>query len=278
MSRCGRELDGRLLSVTDIWKIKTLMHQVSTRHKRKQVGTDLFTMEEEQSVAVSRTTAHYLEQLHTYLLAIAIAGSSKPTTMPTEVEAFGSDQTKYCCAPWDVLEGYYFRAMRAAQCIPEQFRLSWLERTDVAERAHWVSQFREGTDTIGHVIATVMERRSAHWDVPMFGAPSFSGRGQDRGPPGNFNSPERPNKAPRTDTPKRANDRVWSPAPPGRELQQGEVATHLKDGKALCPDFQRGKCNQKTHCSKGLHRCGNVTSKGRICGINYHCAKDCRQK
>ena len=41
LSRCYRDLEKRLLTVYDIWKVKTLRHQVMTTKKRKQVGTDL---------------------------------------------------------------------------------------------------------------------------------------------------------------------------------------------------------------------------------------------
>ena len=44
LSRCYREMDKRLLTVYDIWKVKSLLHQVLTTKKRKQVGTDLYTL------------------------------------------------------------------------------------------------------------------------------------------------------------------------------------------------------------------------------------------
>ncbi len=44
----------------------------------------------------------YLAMLHTYLLALSIAGSSKVQGAPEE-EAFGSDSTKLVKVPWDVL-------------------------------------------------------------------------------------------------------------------------------------------------------------------------------
>jgi len=41
LSRCYREMDKRLLTVYDTWKVKTLRYQVMTTKKEKQVGTDL---------------------------------------------------------------------------------------------------------------------------------------------------------------------------------------------------------------------------------------------
>jgi len=47
LPRCYREMEKRLLTVYDIWKVRTLRHQVMTTRKRKQVGTDLYTFEDE---------------------------------------------------------------------------------------------------------------------------------------------------------------------------------------------------------------------------------------
>ena len=83
LSRCYREMEKRLLTVYDVWKVKTLRHQVMTTKKRKQVGTDLYMFEDEAEV---KPEAHgvekYLAMLHTYLLALSIAGSSKVQGAP----------------------------------------------------------------------------------------------------------------------------------------------------------------------------------------------------
>ena len=44
LSRCYRELGKRLLSVYDIWRVKTLRHQVMSTRKRRKVGIDLLMM------------------------------------------------------------------------------------------------------------------------------------------------------------------------------------------------------------------------------------------
>ena len=91
-----------------------------------------------------KTPGQYLSLLHTYLLALAIAGSAKSPGAPGEAESFGSDPTKYVVVLWDVLEAYYFRVVRTFQNLSEELRVAWIEKMDVAERAVWVSQFREG--------------------------------------------------------------------------------------------------------------------------------------
>ena len=90
---------------------------------------------------------------------------------------FGNDSTKFVKVPWDVLQVYYFRASRSAMLMPEAPRLSWLEARDVAERAQWVSQFRERDESLGQVVSAIMEKRDAHWEVPVqsiAGRPTFS--------------------------------------------------------------------------------------------------------
>ena len=49
-----------------------------TIKKRKQVGTDLYTFEDEPDlISDTHGVERYLAVLHTYLLALSIAGSSK---------------------------------------------------------------------------------------------------------------------------------------------------------------------------------------------------------
>ena len=149
LSRCYREMETRLLTVYDVWKVKNLLHQVMTTKKRKQVGTDLYTFEEEpEATPKTRGVEEYLAMLHTYLLALAIAGSNKVQGAPVE-EAFGSDSAKFVEVPWEVLQSYYFRASHSVMLVPEASRLAWLEGRDIAERAAWVSQSAKGMNHSG---------------------------------------------------------------------------------------------------------------------------------
>ena len=59
LSRVYREMEKRLLTVYDIWKVKTLKHQVMSTKKRKQVGTDLYMFEDE---AEEKPEAHKVEK------------------------------------------------------------------------------------------------------------------------------------------------------------------------------------------------------------------------
>ena len=285
LSRCYREMEKRLLTVYDIWKVKSLLHQVMTTKKRKQVGTHLFTFEDDVEVASeSHDWERYLAKLYTYLLALSLAGSNKVQGAPQE-EVFGTDATKFVDVPWDVLQSYYFRASRAAMLVPEATRLAWLMERDIAERAAWVSQFREGCAPLGQVVLTIMEKRGAHWDPPIHNtsrpdpAPQpqqFSpghdsrkrGRGQQKG-----NGKESLHTE--QFSPSSSISQFSSSSP--RKMTPGTVAPALRDGKALCPDFNKGTCKQWSSCEKGEHKCAKVSASGRPCGMSNHGAHTCRK-
>jgi len=195
---------------------------------------------------------------------LSIAGSSKMQGAPTE-EAFGSDSTKFVKVPWDLLQSYYFRASRSAMLVPEVSRLAWLEGRDIAERSVWVSQFREGDESLGQVVQSVMDKRGAHWDTPI---QSMMGRPSPAFPP---QLPARPDtrmqqqgQQQRRQQPTRQNKQKTAagahPSPSGpTKMTPGTTAAALRDGKTLCPDFNRGSCGSKgPSCAKGLHKCAKV--------------------
>ena len=282
LSRCYREMDKRLLTVYDIWKVKTLLHQVMSTKKRKQVGTDLYTFEDEPELTSdTHGVEKYLAVLHTYLLALSIAGSSKVQGAPTD-ETFGSDSTKFVKVPWDVMQAYLFRASRSVMLLPEASRLSWLEGRDVAERAAWVSQFREGDEPLGQVVQSIMEKRGAHWDTPIQNIVMRPLPAPAMPPGGNPNagqSPKKQNQGQQKGGGKSKKDQrpAFPPQQPSGSNKPGATAATLRDGTALCADFNNGKCNTRAQsCPKGVHKCSKVLRNGRPCGMSYHGAKGCR--
>ena len=283
ISRCDREVERRMLTVYDIWKVRSLKHQVTVSRKRKKVGDGLFTFEEEEYETTARNAKVYLSKLRTYLLALAITGSIKKTAAHTD-ETFGTDSVNYVTTPWDVLEGYYFRAVESAAAMPEATRLAWLERADLAERAVWVSTFREGEGTIGEVVKQTMDRRGAHWDPPALTPATTQ-------PRQNFQEPrqagERPAETRREKGKGKGKKGKGKGAgkggahAPNREQKphSGGVATKLPDGKALCPDFQNARCQSRgASCNKGLHKCGKILRQGKICGMINHGGHACRNR
>ena len=122
-----------------------------------------------------------------------------------------------------------FRASRAVMTMPEASQLAWLEKRDIAERATWVSQFREGDEPLGQVVQSVMEKRGAHWDTPI------------------QNMVVRPNPAFQLQQPqgqqqartRASQPRPFSPSSP-MKTKPGVTADTLRDGKTLSSAALKG--------------------------------------
>jgi len=271
-------MEKRLLNVYDVWKITSLIHQVMTTMKSKQVGMERYTIEHEADEATEiHGIEKYLSTLHTYLLALSIADSNKAQGAPVD-ETLGSDSTKYAKVPWDVLQAYHFRTSRSAMLIPEASRLAWLESDiakDIAERANWVSQFREGDESLGQVGHAIMEKRDALWEAlqSATGSPTFPPQPPlVRDPKKPWQQQQQQQKPRQTNSPGAA-----VPQTNPRKMVPGTTSEALRDGKKLCPDFNKGKCQTKgPSCSRGLHKCAKVLKGGRPCGMNFHGAHNCR--
>ncbi len=266
VGRCAREMTRRLLTVYDVSLVKSLMHQVTKTKRRRQLAGDLHVYDEEE-VVESRDYSEYLDKLFTYLLALAMAGAQRlPSAPEARMEAsLGSDTTQFVSVPLDIVLQYWWRAKRTSQARPEYTRLGWLKKLDTAERAVWVEEFRGGDSTLGKVIKQTMEKRDAHWEAGPVGGPA--------GQPGERPGPQAAGQARKQP---RRTQRFQSLGPTaqkaarkgkgkGKDTTRHKVATEFRDGKQLCPDYQRGACNKNT-CSQGLHRCGVTLPTGRVCG------------
>ena len=82
---------------------------------------------------------------------------------PEAAETAGSQSVLYVVTPWDILEAYYWRALRCVRAVPLQLRMDWLEHLRAVKRAVWVSRFREGSESLGKVILEVFIQRDVHW-------------------------------------------------------------------------------------------------------------------
>ena len=164
LSLCHKQMEERLLTVQDMEKVRTMAHQVAAKIKEQQRYSGQSERAEETSEVGG--AGKYMARLYTYLLALGIAGSDKVQNAPEEEEYFGSDSTKFVKAPWDILQAYYFRALRLSKLVPEASRLAWLQEKDTAERAAWVSRFHNGNESLGEVVKAVMDSREAHWLNP----------------------------------------------------------------------------------------------------------------
>ncbi len=291
LSRCYREMEGRLLTVYNIQRVKTLSYRVTTTKKRKQ---DNHEKREAEETSGTHGVKKYMEKLHTYLLALSIAGSNKLQGAPVE-EAFGSNSTKYVSAPLDVLQSYYFRASRAIMSVPEASRLAWLEKRDTEERATWASQFHNGNEPLGEVVKSVMEKGRVYWDKPIQDMvtppkPVLSNPAKediqtfDEIPIQQWETLAGQARAKVESKPLEVKT-VWrnpDVAESGggfkvkksqiafpKQLKGVPLAPSSRDGKRYCVDFQYAKCQEGDSCQLGLHKCAAVFRGGRTCHGNH---------
>ena len=269
VSRCHREMGRRMLMVFNVWQAKSLMHQVTSSQKKRKIAESLFVVDAVEEEAPQRTVDQYMDQLYTYLLALAIAGAQKAPGCPTSLEGLGAESTRYVLVPLDLLQAYYWRARRASQCVPEQARLGWLEKIDTEERGLWVSSFRDSDLTLGTVIAQVMQKRDAHWAFTSV-VPRAEGPRMER----------RADRQPRPAMKAGARPVAQGAALAAPKLTPGTVATRMRDGKSICHLFQSGRCSKmkERQCQHGVHKCGKVNRRGRVCGMPNHGADQCRTK
>eukprot|EP00435_Cladocopium_sp_Y103_P030945 s870_g7.t1 len=257
VSRVTRELDKRMLCVTSVWKVKSLQWQLMTTNRKRKLGEGLFTEEPELEEPGPKDVDHYLDRLHTLMLAYALAGSSRLSGAPPakDEDVMGSDTTKFVGAPLDILLKYHSRAKRVVMQLAPGKRLNWLQTKDLEERSEWVSKYRESTRTLGAIVKETYEARDAHWvvvastEVPSAVAPTAQSS---------------------------APDSASSHFQLGQKVNGKVVAKTMRDGTVLCPAFQQGNCKHKgASCPKGARKCGVVIKGQRICNAASHGASTC---
>ncbi len=92
LSRCSRELQRRLLTVRDVWKVQTLAKELKGEKKTTDISEGL-SLVQEMSQPVERgerTLQRYLDLLWTLMLAYAKAGCKVRADAPSDGEPFGS--------------------------------------------------------------------------------------------------------------------------------------------------------------------------------------------
>ena len=147
--------------------------------------------------------------------------------------------------------------------VPEASRLAWLEGRHIAERAVWVSQFREGDESLGQVVQSVMEKRGAHWDTPI---QSMVGRSSPAFPPQppagrDTRKHEQGQQQDRQQPLRRRSRRQFLHPPIQKRMTPSTVAVALQDGKPLCPELTKAVVAPKGHsaprvCTGVLKSCG----------------------
>ena len=74
LSRVTRELNKRMLCVFSVWKVKSLQFQLVSTSKKRKLGENLFTDNQELEEVLHRDWESYLDRLQILLTAYALAG------------------------------------------------------------------------------------------------------------------------------------------------------------------------------------------------------------
>jgi hypothetical protein len=166
VSRVVRELEKRLLSVRDVWKVRNQTVQLKAKEKRTDVGDGLVFVQEEkdQEKPVNRNVQNYLDLHYTMCLAYVFAGAKRVTTASLKEERT-ADSTAFVEVPLDVVMKYHRRVVTSVRKVKQPLALHWLEQRDIAEREVWVEKVRNSSCTLGQIIKDTYERREAMWAV-----------------------------------------------------------------------------------------------------------------
>ncbi len=241
LSRCSRELQRRLLTVRDVWKVQTLAKELKGDKRTTDLSAGLALVQEvAQPVEKGeRTLQRYLDLLWTLMLAYAKAGCKLRPDAPSDGEPFGSASVLYVDVPLDVLMRYHRRAQSFAMKLPPSQALAILTARDEADRKTWVDEFRGSKATLGEVIASTFDKRAGVWIV-----------------------------APENEM--IAGVKRSSPSP-RRGGQQRDTA--------FCAKWNAGGCTSGDTCPMGLkHRCSVVRSNGEFCNLKNHRASQCQHR
>ena len=255
LSKLSRQLYRGQLEVMDLWTVRSLTFQRTHSQKRRKVGDGLYLQEDDTEEDMSKTWLAYLMKLETYLLALAIVGCRPRDPPPTTPESLSSDSLDYVQVPYDTLFRYYARCQDLVYRTADSKRLSVLQHLDVEERGQWSARTAVGT-SLGSVIHAVHRERDALWIAGALPGPVVGVGGGTPAPSSAAGS-----------------------RPPDSAGRAGSVVHSLRDGTALCQEFQRGRCkNKRNDCPKGVHRCGVLLKSGRVCGSWQHAPARCPSK
>ncbi len=240
VSRISRELDRRLLTLRDVWRVTVLAQQQMGDKRRTDLTPAVSVVQDdlEPIPKGNRTLGKYLDLLWSLLIGYARAGVKPRPDAPSEPEDFGSSSVDYVLVPLDVCLKYHRRAQAFALSLPPAVALETLRARDEAERRVWMEKFRASKATLGQIMDDVFDKREGRWTT----APPEAAAHQ----------------------PKRA-----------RAVDDAEETP--TGASRFCPEWNRGQCSK--NCPKGLeHRCNVIKPNGKPCGFANHRAAMCQHK
>ena len=164
-------------------------------------------------------------------------------------------------------------SLRMVRHRGEAETLAWLMGNDEEERSNWTDMFRHSELTFGQIVQKVMRQREASLVPPP--TTSTQGGGGQVGGGGRQQPP--PDRRKGEGKGGGGAQKTKQETGVSSMAQKFEVCDTMSNGKALCAEYNKGRCSTK-NCSKGLHLCNRKCRNGRACGFNNHMAKDCRNQ
>ena len=170
-----------------------------------------------------------------------------------------ADTTKFVSVRLDTIYKYYFRAKRSTMILPMS------QQPQYGSKPGWRNA-ASGSPSSGsrHWLWARSSMKSTHPGTP-------TGHHQARHHP---RRRHRPQRLPLLSA--QANHTGASQMKLGKPINGKQVATTMKEGTKLCPQFQRGECKAKP-CPRA-HRCAAVIRKDRVCGSFSHRATNYNSK
>ena len=282
VSRKYKELSNFLLSVGNPLKARSIAFDRTHDPAKVEIAVGLTFDPHKKDVEVSRPGGvdNWLGGLWFELLALAIAGCKPIEPQPEKPETRASDPSDYVTVPLCVVLRYLWRAKRAAERVPTGARYGWLKQLCTAERTIWQERQREQRRPLGKIILDVYKERDQCWWQtlpPLAAAPSGDNKWLSDQVKTLQNTVKQLKGKGKGD---KGGGVVNTTLKPPRGSGDACVEATLKNGDALCQDFQWGKCRSTGKgCPKGLHKCAGILpgSEQRICGLANHGAQECRR-
>ena len=274
VSRLSKEVDKRLLTLRDVWKVRTQAQLLRAVRKTTVIGDGVafqHQIPQEEPDREPQSLHVYLNKLFALLLGYAIVGAKVRAGAPSP-ELRSSDSTLCVEIPLDVLYKYYYRVKRFAESLPYSEALVQTLRRDEQEREMWIDAFRQSSDPLGVAIKTVFLQQIAVWQPPerVVRAPALRETPTKRKAFADAEESPQKHKKGKGKGTDGARDKIHSGL---FQLTMG------RDAKiSICSAFQYGKCTEAKAggtCSKGRHICARkLKAEGRVCG-GMHMGKDC---
>ena len=84
VSKLFKAVEKRTLEVTDLWQVKSMLHQKTHSAKRRRIGENLYLQDNEEGAEpeVGTDAPSYFNRMRVYFMALAIVGASPLPTAP----------------------------------------------------------------------------------------------------------------------------------------------------------------------------------------------------